>query len=202
MDKVRRFRGSRLWNGLVVTTGGAVSMLAALMLALEALWKALDPGYIPSCDVNARLSCSEVAASWQSTLINLPGGRPVPNAFIGLPGFAVIVTIGVVLACGWRPPAWFTWCFRAGVLVAAGFSTWLLEQSLFSIGAMCPWCLTMDVGMTICLIGVFRLWAIDKPDDHAMAWRWTVGLQSMLIEVIVAAVFTLVVFFGYMALSL
>lgn len=200
ISKTSQFRGSRLWNGLVTALGGAVSMLAAFMLALEALWRAMDPDYIPSCDVNSKLSCSEVAGSWQSTLITLPGGHPVPNAFIGLPGFAVIVAIGVVLACGWRAPAWFTWCFRAGVLVALGFSTWLLEQSLFSIGAMCPWCLTMDAGMILCMIGVARLWAIDKPDNHATAWRWTVGLQSALIEVLTIAAFSLVVFFGYMSL--
>lgn len=200
MSKLSRFRGSRLWNGLVVAAGGAIGVLAAFMLSLEALWRALDPNYIPSCDVDSKLSCSEVAGAWQSALITLPGGHPVPNAFIGLPGFAVIVTIGVVMSCGWRAPAWFTWCFRAGVLVAFGFSTWLLEQSLFSIGAMCPWCLTMDAGMVVCMIGTVRLWAVDKPDDHATAWRWTVGLQSVLIEVLAAAVLALVVLFGYMTL--
>ena len=201
MARLKRLRASSVWNGLIIVLGGVVSLIAAFMLALEALWKALNPHQVFGCDVNEHLSCSTVASSWQSTLLHTPGGNPIPNAFIGLPAFAVIVTIGVVLACGWRPPVWFSWCFRAGVLVALLFSSWLLGQSLFSNHALCPWCLTMDAGMILCTIGVVRAWCLDgQPDHGSRLWRWIIGLESLLVEVIVIAVFVLIVFSGYMAL--
>lgn len=199
--KLQRLRASSVWNGLIIALGGMISLFAAFMLALEALWKALDPSQVFGCDVNEHLSCSTVASSWQSTLLHTPDGSPIPNAFIGLPAFAVIVTIGVIMACGWRPPAWFSWCFRGGVLVALLFSSWLLEQSFVSIHALCPWCLTMDAGMILCTIGVVRAWLLDgQPDHHSRAWRWTIGLESLLIEVVIIAVIILIMFSGYMKL--
>ena len=183
----------RVWyQGVLMITGSVLGLLAALMLSLEAYWRALNPHQVFSCDVNTRLSCSDVAASWQSTLIHTPDGA-VPNAFLGLVAFAVTLTIGVVIACGWRPPEWFRWGLRAGVFLMLVFSTWLFEQSAVVIGAMCPWCLTMDVGSILLVTGVWREWAIRDADHHQRAWRFARGLESLLFIVVILIVIALVV---------
>lgn len=198
--RLKRLRLGRAWNGLLVALGGAVSLAAALMLTLEAYWRALEPNKTFMCDVNEKLSCSVVADSWQAQLLSLPEG-PVPNAVLGVVAFSVITTLGVVYACRFKAPAWFDWCFRIGVLACLIFSTWLLQQSMFVIKAMCPWCLTMDVGMILATIGMTRLWGASKGDGNnheSRFFRFTGDLSSLLVEVLVIVAFGLGIFFYYM----
>lgn len=193
-----RVRTSRVWNGLLTAFGAALSLVAALMLSLEAYWRALQPEKMFSCDIDEKLSCSTVADSWQSQVIQLPDG-PVPNAFLGIAAFTVILVLGVVYACRFRAPAWFNWCFRVGVALALAASTWLLVQSVFVIKAMCPWCLTMDVGMMVSTIGMLRLWATEPvlDDGHGTLnrfFKFTAGMESLLVEVLILLAFGLGVF--------
>lgn len=180
--------------------GGALSLLAAMMLSLEAYWRALEPEKTFMCDVNKKFSCSVVADSWQAQLIHLPEG-PVPNAVLGIIAFTVITVLGVVYACRFKAPTWFNWCFRIGVIACLIFSTWLLQQSMFVIKAMCPWCLTMDVGMILATIGTLRLWGASKGDGNnhgSRFFRFTGDLSSLLVEVLVIVAFGLGIFFYYM----
>lgn len=198
--KIKRLRLNPIWNGLCVAGGGALSLLAAMMLSLEAYWRALEPEKTFMCDVNEKLSCSAVADSWQAQLIHLPEG-PVPNAVLGIMAFTVITVLGVVYACRFKAPTWFNWCFRIGVFACLVFSTWLLQQSMFVIKAMCPWCLTMDVGMILATIGTLRLWGASKGDgnNHGFRFfRFTGDLSSLLVEVLVIVAFGLGIFFYYM----
>ena len=198
--KIKRLRLNPIWNGLWVAGGGALSLLAAMMLSLEAYWRALEPEKTFMCDVNEKLSCSAVADSWQAQLIHLPEG-PVPNAVLGIMAFTVITVLGVVYACRFKAPTWFNWCFRIGVFACLVFSTWLLQQSMFVIKAMCPWCLTMDVGMILATIGTLRLWGASKGDGNnhgSRFFRFTGDLSSLLVEVLVSVAFGLGIFFYYM----
>ena len=195
-----RLRPNPIWNGLCVAGGGALSLLAAMMLTLEAYWRALEPNKTFMCDVNEKFSCSVVADSWQAQLIHLPEG-PVPNAVLGIMAFTVITVLGVVYACKFKAPTWFNWCFRIGVFACLVFSTWLLQQSMFVIKAMCPWCLTMDVGMILATIGTLRLWGASKGDGNnhgSRFFRFTGDLSSLLVEVLVIVAFGLGIFFYYM----
>lgn len=197
---MKRLRLNPIWNGLWVAGGGALSLLAAMMLSLEAYWRALEPNKTFMCDVNEKLSCSAVADSWQAQLIHLPEG-PVPNAMLGIMAFTVITVLGVVYACRFKAPTWFNWCFRIGVFACLVFSTWLLQQSMFVIKAMCPWCLTMDVGMILATIGTLRLWGASKDDGNnhgSRFFRFTGDLSSLLVEVLVIVAFGLGIFFYYM----
>lgn len=197
---MKRLRLNTIWNGLWVAGGGALSLLAAMMLTLEAYWRALEPEKTFMCDVNEKLSCSAVADSWQAQLIHLPEG-PVPNAVLGIMAFTVITVLGVVYACRFKAPTWFNWCFRIGVFTCLVFSTWLLQQSMFVIKAMCPWCLTMDVGMILATIGTLRLWGASKGDGNnhgSRFFRFTGDLASLLVEVLVIVAFGLGIFFYYM----
>lgn len=196
---LKRLRTSPVWNGLWVAGGSALSLLASLMLTLEAYWRALEPSKTFACDVNEKLSCSVVADSWQAQLLRLPDG-PVPNAVLGIIAFTVLTVLGVVYACRFKAPSWFNWCFRAGVLVCLVFSTWLLQQSVFVIKAMCPWCLTMDVGMILATMGAVRLWGSSRLAEEPSSGfgRFTAGLESLLVEVLMLAAFGIGLFLYYM----
>ena len=124
-----------------------MGLIASFALSLEALWTAGHKNATYVCDVNTRVSCSTVARSWQSTLIHL-GKYPVPNAFIGLAAFSVLLTIGVILMiCS--TPEWFDACLSMGCLLAFAAARWLFLQSATVIRAFCPWCILMWTGVTI-----------------------------------------------------
>lgn len=127
----------RLGAGLVV--GGAVGLLAAFVLAVEKYRLLTDTGYVPTCSINPVLSCGSVMDSPQAQAFGFP------NPLVGLVGFTVVLVVGAVLAGGVRLPAWFWAGLQAGVTAAVLFVHWLIQASLYRIGALCPYCMAVWV---------------------------------------------------------
>jgi uncharacterized membrane protein len=107
------------------------------------------------CDINSVISCTDVAKSWQATLLHL-GDKPIPNSLIGAVGYAVFITIAVLGLSRCRMPKWFMFAANLGTLAATIFSYWLLTQSMFVIKALCPWCITLMFSTTIMLIALTK----------------------------------------------
>ena len=77
-----------------------------------------------------------------------------PNPIIGVVGFAVVVTTGVVLFAGATLQRWFWLGLQAGATFGVGFVHWLIFQSLYRIGALCPYC------MVVWVVTIALFWAI------------------------------------------
>ena len=78
---------------------------------------------------------------------------------MGLVGFAIVVTVGALLATGSRPAKGVLVGLALGSLAGATFVHWLAFQSLYRIGALCPWCLvvwsvTIPIAVWSVLIGL------------------------------------------------
>lgn len=67
----------------------------------------------------------------------------VPNPIIGVAGFAIVAAIGVGLLAGGRYTAWYWVTVQIGVTFAVVFVHWLIYQSLYIIGALCPYCMAV-----------------------------------------------------------
>ncbi|TDD85063.1 vitamin K epoxide reductase family protein [Saccharopolyspora karakumensis] len=119
--------------------GGAIGLVASFALIVEKLAKLSDPGYVPSCSLNPIVSCGSVMDSSQAALLGFP------NPLIGVAAFPVVVTAGVALLAGFRAPRWFWLGMQAGTTLAVVFIHWLIVQSLYSIGALCPYCMVVWV---------------------------------------------------------
>ena len=65
------------------------------------------------------------------------------NSLLGVTGFAVVCTIGAGLIAGASYRKWFWWGLQLGTIFGAGFFTWLMVQSLYEIGALCPYCMVV-----------------------------------------------------------
>lgn len=97
--------------------------------------------------------CQEVADSQYSTI------GPVPVAVIGLLGYLAIG--GVVVAAARREDvARVAAVLIFGMsLVGVLFQAWLAYLELFVIRAICPWCVTSQVIITVIfLVSVAELW--------------------------------------------
>lgn len=131
--------GARLERGVAVLllAGGLIGLLAAVMLLVEKIALLENPDYIPSCNLSPVLSCGSVMTTPQAEAFG------IPNPILGIAGFAILATIGVALLAGAQFTPWFWGAVQVGVTFAVVFVHWLIYQSLYVIGALCPYCMTV-----------------------------------------------------------
>ena len=123
--------------GWILAVCGIIGFIAAFVLTIDKIHLIQDPSYVPSCSINPIISCGSVMKTAQSSVFGFP------NSLIGIAGFAIISTIGMALLAGARFKRWFWLCTQAGVVFGIAFVTWLQYQTLYSIGALCPYCMVV-----------------------------------------------------------
>ncbi len=123
--------------GRVLLAAGGLGLVAAFVLAVEKFLLLTNPLYTPSCTVNATFSCGAVMSSPAAEAFGFP------NPLLGIAGFAVVTTTGVVLAAGSALPQWYWAGLQAGATAGLVFVGWLAYQSVAVIGAFCPYCLVV-----------------------------------------------------------
>jgi uncharacterized membrane protein len=140
-DKVQRERTSlsarpvewifAIW--LIIA--GVVGELAAFVLTLEKFESLADPGRLASCDYSVLVQCTANLNAWQGSAFGFP------NPVIGLVGWMAPIVVGAALLAGARFARWFWLLFNLGIAGALAFVVWLISQSIFELGTLCPWCL-------------------------------------------------------------
>jgi uncharacterized membrane protein len=126
------FKSALPWLLLI---GGSIGFLAAFVLTVEKMALLANPLYVPSCSINPVLSCGSVMTKPQAQVFGFA------NSLLGIAGFAAVLTIGAALLAGAQFRRWFWLGLQAGVVFGVVFVTWLMFQSLYSIGALCPYCM-------------------------------------------------------------
>lgn len=121
----------------LLLTCGAVGGTAAFALVLEKIATLREPSRVPSCDLNPIMSCGSVMSTAQAELFGFP------NPLLGIVGFTVVVVTGAVLLGGARLPRWYWLGLQVGVTFSMGFVAWLIFQSVYRIGALCPYCMVV-----------------------------------------------------------
>jgi uncharacterized membrane protein len=160
-------RASAWW----VLIAGVVGLAASLALTIEKVRLLTDPNYVPSCSINPVLSCGSVMARWQAQAFGFP------NPLIGIVAFSVVVVSGVLAVARVPLPRWYWAGLATGTLVGVGFVHWLIFQSLYRIGALCPYCMAVWT-VTIPLLVVASSIALEPLDRYTAArviyrWRWS-----------------------------
>jgi uncharacterized membrane protein len=160
------------WSVLVA---GVIGLVASVTLTLEKIDILLDPAYVPSCNINPILSCGSVMITPQASLLGFP------NPLLGLVAFTVVVVTGLLAVTKVVLPQWYWMRLTAGLVVGAVFVHWLIFQSLYRIGALCPYCMVVWV-VTIALLVVvasiaYRPALGDRrsgPGWLLFQWRWSI----------------------------
>ncbi len=130
-------RASARALGWLLAIGGAVGLIASSILTIERIMLLEDPEYVPSCSFNPLVSCGQVMESWQGSLFGFS------NPLIGIGAFAAVTTVGVVVLAGASLPRWFWLGLEVGTVLGVVFVTWLFVQSVYMIGALCPYCMVV-----------------------------------------------------------
>ena len=126
---------SRRNLAVLLIAGGLTGLVAAVVLLVEKIALIENPDYVPSCSINPVLSCGSVMDTAQAEAFG------IPNPIIGIAGFAATVALGAALLAAGEFRRWLWASIQIGVTFAVVFIHWLIYQSLYSIGALCPYCM-------------------------------------------------------------
>lgn len=112
-----------------------IGLVAALALTLEKLAKLANPDTLATCDFSLVIQCGKNLDSWQGSILGFP------NPIIGLVLLPLVLATGVGLFARAYYAKWYWRTFHIGVTLAFGFVLWLIYQSVYVLGTLCPWCM-------------------------------------------------------------
>lgn len=180
-------------NGLawLLIIGGIVGWAGAFALTLERFHVAANPDATLSCDIASFISCKSVMLSKQAMLFGFP------NPLIGLAAFFAPVVVGFGILAKAKFAAWFWQLFALGNLLGFAFVVWLFSEAVFSIGALCPYCMVSWAGMIPMFWAVFfhgtREGFIPVPLKMtnffvaAYDWAWVFTVATFMIFIVTIA---------------
>jgi uncharacterized membrane protein len=115
---------------------GVAGWISAFALTLDKFALLENHDAALNCNFSRFIQCGANLASAQGSVF-----FGVPNPLWGLGGFVAPIAVGVAVLAGARFARWFWIAFNVGVAGAMAFVTWLIWQSIFFIGTLCPWCM-------------------------------------------------------------
>lgn len=127
------------WIFASMLIGALLSLLASFVLSVEAVELARNPNAELSCSVNVVVNCATVAKHPSAELLGFP------NSFLGLIAEPVVITVAIAGLAGVAFPRRFMFAAQIGYSLGLAFALWLFYQSMFVIGALCPWCLLVTI---------------------------------------------------------
>lgn len=130
--------------------GGVLGIVGTVWQTVERIEYAAGGGE-SVCDISSVLSCSSVYSHWQSSALG------VPNSLIGLPVFAFLAGGALAALTGSRLSVGYLRTSLGVALFMTGFVVWYLQQTAFSIGALCLFCLACMVSITLAGVGLIRV---------------------------------------------
>ena len=160
----------------ILVVCGLIGLVAAIELIIQKISVLSDPNFVPNCDINPVLSCGSVINTEQASLFGFP------NPVLGVIGFTVVIMFGALLFTGLELPRSMWLGLNIGALAGMAFVVWLVIQSLYVIGALCPWC------MVVWAITIPIFWQVTT--DNLASGRLNLG--KSLSEIIVALKWILV----------
>jgi len=160
-------RVSAVW----ILLAGVLGLAASFTLTVEKIQILVNPDYVPSCSINPVLSCGSVMVTPQAEAFGFP------NPLIGIVSFSVVVVTGVLALAKVALPRWYWAGLATGALLGTVFVHWLIFQSLYRIGALCPYCMVVWAVMIPLLVVVASI-ALRPLAGNTVArvlytWRWS-----------------------------
>lgn len=124
-----------------------IGLNASLRLAIDTLELLRNPDYVPACDINPILSCGSVIGSND-------GIFSVPHTYLGIMAFTALLVFSVLLLSGARFKEW-VWKIGLGASLFGILTVFYLAyESIFVIGALCPWCITIWIATIPLFFGI------------------------------------------------
>lgn len=140
-----------------MTIGGIVGTVAAFLQTVEKIELLKEPTEALTCDLNSVFSCTNVLNAWQSSVFGFP------NSLMCMGFFVLFTAIGLAGWSGAQLPRKLRLSIHALALGVLGFGLWFMQQSIYSIGALCIYCVFCILGLLFVNATWLRLNAADLP---------------------------------------
>ncbi len=194
-DDQRRY----VWPAVEMLVFGAIGLIAALVLSIDAVVLAANPDAVLSCNINSKISCGAVGTSWQAEVFGFP------NSFLGLVAEPVVITLAVSILA-WRGrvlfPRWFMVTAQAVYSIGLILAFWLFHQSYFEIGALCPWCLTVTATTLLVWMSLTRINVLQgnlgAGLKRSLETPIVVYKVDIVLSVIILAIMAGMIVYGYL----
>ncbi len=134
LSKIKKLKFKQVIPYIYVV-GGGLGLLSSFILVLDSIKLLENPAAELSCNLNPIISCGSVIGTDQASVLGFP------NPVMGLMGFAALITVGVALIAGAKFKKWFWLGLQAGAIGGVIFVYWLIYQSIFVLGTLCPYCM-------------------------------------------------------------
>lgn len=198
LSKAHEFVSDHRIIGVILIVFSIIALVASIILTTDLISILRNPNLNLSCNINPVLSCQSVMKTWQADLF-----FGMPNSLIGIVVYSVMLTFGVLILVGIKFPRWIWGCLWLGVLGGVVFAAWMLDQSLYAIGILCPLCLTVDFS-TIMIFGalsqyIFRenlLELHENIHNHVLKFIRMDGAKVMTVALILLACLLIYLRFG------
>ncbi len=182
----------------ILVVAGVIGLACSLIIMYDKVALLENPNFKPNCDLNPVVSCGSVMQSDQASAFGFP------NPFIGIVGFSVVIATGVaILAGATKLKRWYWLGLEFGTIFAIAFIHWLFFQSVYRIGALCPYCMVVWV-MAITLFWYVTLYNIQMGHIRLKGWLQKLGffarrhhLDIIVFWLLVIAAFILKHFWYY-----
>jgi uncharacterized membrane protein len=159
-----------------VLVAGVIGLVASMTLTVEKIDLLRNPSYVPSCNINPIVSCGSVMVTPQASVLGFP------NSLLGMVGFTVVIVTGVLAVAKVTLPQWYWIGLTVGMMVGAAFVHWLIFQSLYRIGALCPYCMVVwvvTVSLLVVIASIAIRPALQRRQTGAASvlyrWRWSIA---------------------------
>ncbi len=173
---------------IVLIVTGIIGWYSSFALTMDKFLVLVDPEADLDCNFSLIVQCGANLQSWQGSVFGFP------NPILGLAGFVAPIAVGVAILAWAEFARWFWIAFNVGVAGAFAFCIWLMTQSIFSLGTLCPWCMvvwavTYIMFWTLTLDnarnGVFGA-ALVRPGAVLYTWVPVIVFACYLIVAIIA----------------
>jgi len=159
---------------------GALGWWASFQLTIDKFLLLENPDADLDCNFSLLVQCGANLDSPQGAAFGFP------NPLIGLGGFVAPIAVGVGLLAGARFARWFWAAFNVGIAGALAFVIWLIGQSIYVLGTLCPWC------MLVWTVTIPLFWIVTARNlaDGVFGSRLVAfgrALQSWVIPVIIVS---------------
>ncbi|MEX2014453.1 MAG: vitamin K epoxide reductase family protein [Candidatus Saccharimonadales bacterium] len=141
----------------ILIIGGGVALYSAFVLTIEKIEVLKNPSHQLSCSLDPVLACGPVMMSEQATAF-----WNIPNPSIGLVAFGMFVMTGLAMLAGAKMKRWFWRIYTFGVAAGLAFTFWLMYQTVYSIGALCIYCMVVWTVMFTVVWYLFQYLLAEK----------------------------------------
>ncbi|CAN5221782.1 hypothetical protein BH11ACT2_BH11ACT2_18460 [soil metagenome] len=166
---------------------GLIGFWAAFTLVIEKLAVLSDPNASLSCNINPTITCGKNLMSWQGSLFGFP------NPLIGIVCWGIVIVVAVSLLAGARFPRWYWLLFNLGFVFALAFVIFLIDQSIFSLGTLCiycmvTWAVTIPSFLLVTLrnLRTYGRGGVKRFADALYSWVPVITLACYLVVAILA----------------